>query len=327
MDNYSGDGLIMSVYLTAAGWKTVYVPETVQWGLVPDTVKKHRTQRMRWTSIFTAAIGNLWSEHTKGHTNIQQRAGTTILCIVIVATHILIAFSAVAVPLVLFTGTQTVVYQSPRQLQALLYLESLSFLSALVSGFTRSRSGRSYGHIFYDFEQVGVSPFQATAIIRVIISEIIGRKTVSFTPSSKSTQSNTPSWFTLLTQKVDVDLLSCLVVFSAHLAGGYVGLRTFVAAAQNESLFRCFFSQAGYPPFFLLWGKYLLQSGTLIPLMVSSQPIWPLRERLLVRDPVSKVSYPSEEATNTSRIGAAQTFTKLAVFYHWVVLVSAWWIG
>ena len=324
--NFSGD-CITSLYLTAAGWKTTYVPETVQWGLVPDTVKKHHTQRLRWVAVFISLINAFWSKRTKGQATLRQRAGPTVLCVVIISANAFVAFSAVAVPWVLFTRSPTVVYQSSRQLQVLLYLESLSFLAALVCGFTRSRSGRSYGPIFLDFEQVGMSPFQAATIVRVTMSELIGRKLQSFAPSSKSTTSKVPGWFTFLTLKVDVDLLANLFIFSVYLAGGYVGLRTIVVAAQKEGLSRSLFSLAGYPAFFLLWGKYIIQSGTVIPLVMSSQPIWPVRENLLIRDPASKVAYPSEEAINPHRIGAAQTFAQFAFFYHCIVLVSAWRIG
>ena len=305
----------------------MYVPETVQWGLVPDSVQKHHTQRLRWTGIFTSWLGRLWSEHAKGQVPIRQQVGPTVLSLVIVANHALIAFSAAAVPWVLLTGSQTVAYQSPRQLQVLLYLESLSFFAAILSGFTRARSGRSYGHISFDFEQVGLSPFQAATIIWVTISGLIGRKLILFAPSGRTTPSNTSNWITLVTQKVDVDLHANLLILSTHLAGGYVGLCTFLAASRKGNLLQCLFSQAGYPTFFLLWAKYVLQCATKIPLMMSSQPIWPLRESLLVRDPVSKVAYPSQEAINPRRIDAAQTFTKLALFYHCIVVASAWWIG
>ena len=310
---------MISAYLTAAGWKNVYVPETVQQGLVPDSVRKHNNQRTRWTAAFIVRIGVFWTEQT-GLATTQQRVGTTVLCLVGVLTNAVAAFSAVAIPWVLFTRSQTVIYQSPRQLQILLYLESLSFFAGLISGFARSRSGRSYGPIFFDWDQVGVSPFQAETILRGTISALIGRKLQSFAPSSRPRRGSFRFWF----QKVDLDLLANISIFAAYLAGGYVGLRAVMAAAQKDSLIRCLFSQAGYPAVFLLWGKYVLQSGSPIPLMMSSQPVWPLRESLLVRDPLSKVAYPSEEATNPHRTNPSQTFAKLALFYHCIVLVSAW---
>lgn len=146
----------------------------------------------------------------------------------------------------------------------------------------------------------------------------------SFAPSSKAKPANRSYWFTALTRYADVDLLANLFIFSAHSAGGYVGLRTIVSAAEKGAILECLFTQAGYPAFFLLWGKYMIQSGTAISLMISSQPIWPLRENLLVRDPASMVAYPSEEAINPDRIGAAQTFAEFAFLYHCIVLVSAW---
>lgn len=320
------DDIMTSMHLTAAGWKIAYVPETVQWGLVPNTVKKHRIQHTRWTAAFIMSIFALWSDRTKGHATIQQRAGAATPSVVIVCTNATIAFSALAIPWVLFTGSQTVVYQSSRQLQILLYLESMSFLATLLSGYTRSNSTRSNGHILLDWEQVGVAPFQAATIIRTTFSELVGIKVQFSAPQSRPTPSDTPRWSKSLTQKIDADLLAYLLIFSAHLAGGCVGLRTAMTAAEDEGLIRCLFSQAGYPPVFLLWVKYLLQSGLPIPFIIWSQSVWPLREVWLVRDPVSKVAYPSEEATNPHRTRPAQTFAKVALCYHCIVLILAWYI-
>lgn len=323
-DNHCDD-IMTSVYLTAAGWKIAYVPETVQWGLVPDTVRRHNIQRTRWTGAFIYSILSLWSDRTKGHATIQQRAGASIPSVALVLTNALIAFSAIAVPWILFTGSQTVLYQSPR-LQILLYLQSLSFVAAFLTGFTRSRSSKSHGIIFPNWEQVGFAPFQIATIIRVTISELVGVKLQSFAPSFRPTPSDKTSRFQSLTQRIDVDLLAHLSIFSAHLAAGCVGLRTAMTATEHGSLIRCLFSKAGYPAFFLLWAKHLLQSGIPIPLIMSSRPVWPLRESLLVRDPVSKVAYPSKEATDPHRTRPAQTFAKLALCYHFIVFVSAWWI-
>ena len=289
-------------------------------------MRKHNVQRTRWTAAFIYSILSLWSDRTKGHATIQQRAGATIPSVALVTTNALIAFSAVAVPWILFTGSQTVLYQSPMQLQILLYLQSLSFVAAFVSAFTRSRSSKSHGIIFPNWEQVGFEPFQIATIIRVTISELLGVKLQSFAPSFGSTTANKTSWFQVLTQRIDVDLVAHLVIFLVHLAAGCVGLRTTMTATEHGSLFQCLFSRAGYPAFFLLWAKHLLQSGIPIPWIMSSRQVWPLRESLLVRDPVSKVAYPSKEATDPHRTRPAQTYAKLALCYYWIVLVSAWCI-
>lgn len=308
------------------GWKIEYVPETVQWGLVPVTVKKHIRQRSRWTASLVYSISAYWSDRETGDATLRLRLGATIASATLVFMNVIIAFSAVAIPWVLSTGSQTVIYQSPRQLQILLHLESLSFLAAFLCGFTRSRSTRNHGSIIHEGQRVGLALFQAATIIRLTITEFLGIKMQSFAPSSRSTSTNRPTWFGSLTHKIDVHLLAYLLTFSAQLAGGYAGLRATMTAAEDESLIRCLFSRAGYPAFFLLWVKYLLQSGMPLPLLMSSRAIWPLRESLLVRDPVSKVAYPSKEATNPHRIRIRQTFAQIALCYHCVVLVSAWFI-
>jgi len=39
-----------SVMAMAAGWRTAYLPEALQWGLVPDTYGAHVKQLVRWVS-------------------------------------------------------------------------------------------------------------------------------------------------------------------------------------------------------------------------------------------------------------------------------------
>ncbi len=323
----TADPIVVSAYLRAAGWKIEYVPETVQWGLVPDTIRSHNKQLTRWIGRFIELIFVFGSDRAKGHATTQQRASSIILCVVIVFANVLLASSAIAIPWILFSGSQIVAYQSSKQLRILIYLESLSFLATLLSGFTRSRSARSHGPILYDWsESVGFSPFRAVTIIRTTLRELTGIQLQSFAPSFEITPSKKSHVFTSLTQQVNLYLLVHLVIFSVYLAGGYVGLRTTIINGKDESLIRWLFSQVGYPSFFLLWSKYILQSGIPIPLMISSRPIWPLRENLLVRDPVSKIAYPSEEAINPQRTESAQHIAKVALYYHCVLLVLAWWI-
>ena len=320
------EDITTSANLTGMEWKIEYVPETVQWGLVPDTVRKHRRQRTRWTAGLVYSISAYWSDRKKGDTTLRRRLGATIVSMTFVSMNVIIAFSAVAIPWILSTGSQTVFYRSPRQLQILLHLESLSFVATFLCGFTRSRSTRNHGSIIHEWQRVGLAPFQAAAIIRLTITELFGIKLQSFAPSSRSTSTNRPTWFGSLTHKIDVDRLAYLLMFSAQLAGGYAGLRAMMTAAEDESLIRCLFSRAGYPAFFLLWVKFVLQSGMPLPRLISSRSIWPLRESMLVRDPVSKVAYPSKEATNPHRTRIRQTFARIAFCYHCIVLVSAWFI-
>ena len=293
---------------------------------MPDTFSGHAKQRSRWTADLFYTIAAYWGDREKGDATMRVKLGSTIVSLAWLSLTIITAVSIVAIPWVLSTGSPTVVYQSPRQLQILLYLESLSFLAAFICGFTRSRSTRSHGEVMLDWQRVGLIPSKAATIIRLTMSELFGIKTQSFGPSFGSAYTNRPDWFESLTHKIDAASLAHIFIFSAQLAGGYAGLRAIMTADEDESLIRYLFSRAGYPAFFLLWVKYLLHSGIPIPLLVSSRSVWPIRESLLVRDPVSKVAYPSEEATNPHRIRMGQPLAKVAFCYHCIVLVSAWFI-
>src|SRR5271154_2007370 len=44
------EDLGISMELMAAGWKTAYIPEALQYGLLPDTYYAHIKQWVRWVS-------------------------------------------------------------------------------------------------------------------------------------------------------------------------------------------------------------------------------------------------------------------------------------
>ena len=323
---YRSQDIGTSAKLTAVGWKITYVPEIVQWGLAPDTFTSHAKQRSRWTADLFFTIAAYWGDRKKGGSAVRVRLGSTIVSFAWLSLTIITAVSIVAIPWILSTGSPAVVYQSPRQLQTLLYLESLSFFAAIICGFTRSRSTPSHGEVMLDWQRVGLIPSKAATIVRLIMSEFFGIKKQSFAPSLEPVYSKQPGWFKSLIPRFDTASLAHIFIFSAQLVGGYAGLRAIMTADENESLVRYLFSRAGYPAFFLLWVKYLLHSGIPIPLLISSRQVWPVRESLLIRDPVSKVAYPSEEAKNPRRIRMGQPLAKVAFFYHCLVLVSVCYI-
>lgn len=42
------EDITSSMMAMAEGWKTIYIPEALQWGLVPDTYAAHIKQVVRW---------------------------------------------------------------------------------------------------------------------------------------------------------------------------------------------------------------------------------------------------------------------------------------
>ena len=311
-----------SLYLTAAGWKIVYVPETVQWGLVPDTVRKHVRQRTKWIAAFIYYIFALGDERSKGHATLQQRIGAAMPAVVIIITNAIIAFSAAAVPWMMLSGSPTVAYQSVEELRRLLLLESLSFVAAFAAGLTRSRAAHGNGEIFLSWEQVGLAPFQAITIAQTTFSEVFGTKAPSFAPDNTSKSSQLPLWSRSVIRSFNVDLLSHTFILLLHLYAAYIGWHA-VSAGSGIALQHDFWSKGGYPAVFLLCVKYILQTAPRIPSMVNGQPLCSSPASLLTSDVKSGVLYPSDRAKSAARTGPAQTFAILAVLYHGVVLISA----
>ena len=317
------DDIMTSVYITAAGWKIAYVPETVQWGLVPDTVRKHIRQHTRWTAAFIYSISALWNERTQGHATLRQRIGATMPAVVIVFTNAIIAFSAVAVPWIMLSGSPAVAYQSGEELRRLLLLETLSFTAALAAGMARSRAAHGNGEVFLNWEQVGLAPFQIITILKVTFWEILGSKAPSFSPPEATFRScQTSLWGQLVIRFLNVDLLSHTSILSLQLYAAYVGWHA-VSAGSGMALLHDFLSKGGYPAVFLLCLKYILQTAPRIPSLLHGQPLCSSPASLLTADVKSGVLYPSDRAKAAGRTGPAQTLAILAVLYHGVVLIYA----
>ena len=317
------EGVMTSVYLASAGWKIVYVPEIVQWGLVAETARKHVRQRIRWTANYVHIVSTLWKERNQGPATWRDRIGAATVLLLVIFTNIITAFSSVAVPWILLNGSPTVVYQSLAELRRLLLLETLSFIAAFSAGLARSRAGRGNGTVFLNVVQVGIAPIQIITILETTFSEVFGTKTRSSAPLATIKSSQTPVWARTLTQFFDYDLFSTAIILSLQVSAGYIGWRK-VSAASDATWLHEMLSKGGYPAVFLLWFKFIHQTATRIPHLLSGQPLCSSPASLLTPDEDRGVLYPSDRAKDADRTRPAQTFAIVAALYHCVVLASLW---
>lgn len=317
------EDVMTSIFLTAAGWKIAYVPEAVQWGLVPDTVRKHGRQRTRWTAGYVYIISALWGKRIKGHATLQQRMRATTVSILVVLTNIIIGFSAVAVPWILQSGSPAVVYQSLEEFRRLLLLENLSFFAAFFAGLTRSRAACGKGVIFLNTGQVGLAPFQIITIVKTTFSEIFGSKAKSFAPEAMFRISRIPLGGQFLIQLLDLDLLSHTIILLLQLVTGYIGLHAF-SAGSGRALLHEILSKGGYPAVFLLWVNFIIQTASRIIQLLNNQSLCSSPESLLTPRGENGVLYPSDRAIDASRTRPDQTYAYLAALYHGVVLILLW---
>lgn len=47
-----GEDAFMSTGISNNGWNTAFIPQSLQFGLVPDTYGSHLKQHRRWVSVF-----------------------------------------------------------------------------------------------------------------------------------------------------------------------------------------------------------------------------------------------------------------------------------
>ncbi|KAL8694268.1 MAG: hypothetical protein Q9218_001036 [Villophora microphyllina] len=312
---YHCDDIMTSAYLAALGWKIVYVPETVQLGLVPDSVNDYVKQCQRWHAGHMYNVFLLRSSRANGLATIRQRLQVTIPSAMQVLTSFVVMISLIAVPWLMFHGNRIVEYQSPNQLRILLILESLNFYTELYSGYLRSKSSDFTGHILADWAQITIVPFQIITCFRVILSTLASGTAAQFAmPKAYNSKTSLP-WFQKLIKCItrNSPLLITLLILVSYILTGFQ--TTYSLLTTPKPLHTLLSSPTLYPTLVLLYLKYVLQSLSALSCILSPSQ-WPTREDMLDRDPVTKIAYPSAKAMDSKRVRPWQTYTILSVIYH-----------
>ncbi|KAL8952233.1 MAG: hypothetical protein Q9222_001847 [Ikaeria aurantiellina] len=180
--NNHNDDIMTSIYLQAVGWKTVYVPETVQWGLAPDSVRKHVAQYQRWFAAHLYSACSFWNSRARGRSTRRQRVKISLASITVIFTSLVIAGCLVAIPALLLSASPVIASQTRAQLQILLILETTAFATQTCAGFLRFKASGSTSHILADWAQAVVVPFQITTLSRMAMSQL-GKTGFKMAPS------------------------------------------------------------------------------------------------------------------------------------------------
>ena len=281
------DDILTSIHLVALGWKIIYVHEDLQWGLVAPSVAAHLSQRRRWFAAFMYTIESMWGTHEKVPAPISHRIGPTILCFQLVVLALVAALSLVTVPYLLYTGCDFVVFETWSQLRTLLFLQNMSFLANLASGYVRARETNFTCHIFWEVGQVGMIPHQFLTFLAVFtpgpvvdaITKILRR--VNFFFSRKWDRKEKSPFMAITGQKSFFATL--LTVLGVCLIGF---TRSVSISASHEGRLRMlhWLSHGGYPTLTVLGVKYIIQSWIPLSHLLFSKQIWASREAMLLRD-------------------------------------------
>jgi cellulose synthase/poly-beta-1,6-N-acetylglucosamine synthase-like glycosyltransferase len=118
-----GEDVCCSATLLGAGWKTSYVPERLQNGLVPETLFAHIKQRTRWFvgHIQTACLFKLriFSRRSRRFNFIQRLVGIAWDLVQLMQVPLVLGY--IIVPLSLWQAYPLVVYADHEELRKLIW--------------------------------------------------------------------------------------------------------------------------------------------------------------------------------------------------------------
>lgn len=310
------EDVLLSVFLRALSWNIVYVHEPVQWGMVPSTLASHIKQQNRWCAGIVSTAALWWNPRAK-KLSPGAKFGALFPAIAFGFQILTVMVIFVAFPILLLTGFPLVVTSTTTQLKILTLLGFLRLLAVFNYSLLSSKA-TNYHLSIVSSSHIWPVPFQFQTLVQLFLSIVAGHGVPLFTPSGligfkrKTTSAS---------QRVKLALwdYGFFVHSMISLACASGVARSFQAAIDSKHFWHDLFVRVGWPPAFLLCTLAATDSWTPIGHVIF--PTTPVtRERLLDRDPETKLAYPTAKARDQVRVRVSQLWSVVAIAY--VVLVS-----
>ncbi|KAL9019577.1 MAG: hypothetical protein Q9185_003118 [Variospora sp. 1 TL-2023] len=313
------EDILTSFYLSAAGWKIVYVHEDVQWGLVPAPISSHIKQLKRWCDRITSTAAQAWSPRAQKMT-LGEKFGILSLVFSLAVSVILTAINFVLMPILLMSGAPLVAYSTGSQLRTISVLFMARFGAICAYNFLATRA-TNYHLSLLGGAPSWVIPFQFVTLVRSSLSvlptfSIFTRGTASmFTTSGTSNVQDAKTFAGRMKIAFWNNGFAVHVAIVASLVAGLAGSANAASqAAADDGFWSALFVRAAWPPVFLIWSAYLLDCWT--PLSYALSPPAPIdRETLVDRDAASQVAYPNAYAKDPVRVRPSQTVALIKMAY------------
>lgn len=305
-DSLQEDALTSNT-LSAAGWCSLYVPGSVQWGRGPDTMPAYLKQSQRWTAGIISVAQHMCSGNAKKLPR-EVRHNLTLWGVVIGAASFIWTFALVALPPCLITRKPLITpSQQVGQLRLLMRLSTLEFCAqtlylTLMSSLVDFRMP-IHGH----FTSIWTQPWRASIVLRYfVIPKLFGRDLPNFTPTGISADGDVER-----AARAKGSRLACckLLLWDCgawiHLIislFSMIGAVSWLSAALEDYIANKGAHDVGlvalrgiaWPPVLFLWAA--LTKAAWLPVIYA---IWPpslsARDTLMVRDPKRGVDYPSDK--------------------------------
>lgn len=338
------EDILTSMLLSAAGWKSAYVLETLQWGLAADTMASWIKQRQRW------AAGVL--EICQFVSSPQARQVPTNIRLTGILWGVLDTYSSfiwtlimLILPLALATGKPLL---PPHSLRFHLHLALLDFLAQSICQYLLSSLLDHRRSILAHLSAIWTAPLRLVIACRYIIPSILGRPLPRFAPTGSPTTGDSERAARKKgTSCVKIVLWECggwihVLCLGICVAGIVASVRevskTFSRATsigQGEdhllrqslqSAFEAFITRVGFPPIFLLLLAILKNVWVPIKYAISPPPLFQSKD-MLYKDENTGVLYPNQLAKGRAMKRAEDSFWwQVAAFYAVVLVMGEVWV-
>lgn len=299
------EDVFTSSMLLGKGWKTAFVHEPLQWGLVPETLTAHLKQRTRWTlgTLQTAVKLRfcLWGEGVRGMSFRQRLSGFLFPFDNLV--RMFVAIAVLAIPVGLVSGKTLVLYTHTTQMNWQLRLCFMSFMLGRIAEYvTFLPSGYRLSRRDFD-ASLWMLPYNGMTIVQsFILPKWLGGKPMAFSPTGSLTSElneRDASRRAPLLKRLKVVIWDCkayihltFVLFT--ISAVIVALSRVGSVTGNaEAKYHYILTHIAWPP--MLW--ILSAVAFSVPLRYAIwPPTVPDRDDLLDRDGDTFVAHPKAQS-------------------------------
>lgn len=297
---------LTSYKLLAAGWHSVYVPVSVQWGLGPDTFAGYLKQSKRWAVGIIHVNSLMWTDWAQ-KLSWTERSIFILWGIVIGSTAFIWTFVFVALPLLTMSGDRLIPIKDGEGLIWLMRLAFINFIAqslyhGCLSAFLDFRLP-----IHNLFGAVWTQPWKLAVIFQYFITPwVFNHDVPHFEPTGLAVHGKTERVARVQRSRMmmfKVVFWDCaaylhLILFVICTIGAMRWGQIVHQSLVNGGLRRAainLLSGIAWPPIFLLW--LALAQSAWIPLAYVVNILPPSRrEYFLVRDASNGVEYAAPQA-------------------------------
>ena len=315
------EDFLLSIRLTAKGWKVCHVPGQLQWGLAPDSFSGMIKQRQRLTLGHLSNTLHICVEHAHEYA-LEVRMLTSLWAIFQISSACIWSLNMILLPAVLLSGRPLLPPDHLRIMSALAFFDfvSQSSYEICASSYVDFQSS-----LLGSVSTLWISPFVLGAIMRShILPKTLGGSDPRFDPSGKSSILSGAEARARLQRKSCLKLIiwDCgawlhLIVFMACCAAPIVTMKQLYPVLYSINFGRAFVKLVQsmmWPPLFTLW--LLIVTSVWKPIAYGLRPPPAiLREKFLHALEGKGPLHPSEEAKRKASERAPQTlWYSLAIY-------------